>query len=248
MITRDNIINYINGYLNSANVKDSSQNGLQVEGKEKINKIVFGVSANMELFKKAKAAGADMVVVHHGLFWSHGPLITGLFKRRVEFLIKNDLNLAAWHLPLDMHPVVGNNAQIAKALGLKKITPYGNYHGTDIGVYGTLAKLKTLAEIEKTLGLKANTKLAFGKAKISTVGIVSGGGYSMFEQFANRGADLFITGSSEEYVQEISRECKINYMAVGHYNSETYGVKALMKEVARKFGVKVEFIDVSNPL
>lgn len=119
MVTRNSIIDYINDYLGSALIKDASQNGLQVEGRENIRKIVFGVSANLEFFKKAAAAKADMVITHHGLLWSQNPAVTGIFKKRIEFLIKHDINLASWHLPLDMHAVLGNNAQMVKKLGVK---------------------------------------------------------------------------------------------------------------------------------
>jgi len=125
MVRRDEIVTFINKYLNSETIKDSSQNGLQVEGADEVKKIVFGVSANMEFFKRAVVAGADMAVVHHGILWSDSPRITGVFRRRIDFLLKNELNLCAWHLPLDMHAEVGNNAQIAKKLELKNLEIFG---------------------------------------------------------------------------------------------------------------------------
>jgi len=245
---RNEIIKYINDYLNSDKIADSSQNGLQVEGAEEVKKIVFGVSAGAELFNRAAKSGADMVITHHGLLWGKNPRVTGVFKKRIEILIKNNISLAAWHLPLDLHKTAGNNAQIAHALGLKNIKPFGEYHGVKIGFAGVLQNGKTTKEIEKMLGLKANTVLPFGPVKNKKIAIISGGGYSIFEQAADAGYDLFISGSAEEFVQEIAKECKINYMAAGHYNSEKYGVLALMELISKKFKVETKFIDVGNSI
>jgi len=248
MVSRENVIKFINEYLKSETVKDVSQNGLQVEGVSDVKKIVFGVSANMEFFRRAAAAGADMVVVHHGLLWSDNPVITGVFRRRIEFLIKNNINLCAWHLPLDMHPAVGNNAQIAQRLGLKNLKPFGEYHGVKIGFCGELKTPLAAGEIEKKLGLKANIIFNTWKKEIIKIAVVSGGGQGMFFQAEDAGADLFITGSADEFVQELARETEVNFMALGHYNSETFGVKALMEIVAKKFKTEVAFIDVANKL
>jgi dinuclear metal center YbgI/SA1388 family protein len=248
MAFRDDIVKYINCFLNSSGVQDISQNGLQVEGTENVKKIVFGVSANMELFEEAASGSADMIIVHHGLLWGQNPRVTGLFKKRIEFLIKNNISLCAWHLPLDKHKTVGNNAQIAKKLGLKKIVPFGEYHGVEIGFKGVFAKPLSLKEIEGKLGLKANEIFNSGPARVKSTAIVSGGGHGMFEAAAERKVDLFITGSSEEYVQAVARERGVNYMAFGHYNTETFGVKALMVEVNKKFAVKTEFVGVENKI
>ncbi|WP_424245834.1 dinuclear metal center YbgI/SA1388 family protein [Elusimicrobium posterum] len=249
MTKRKEIISFVNEFLNSAAIQDKSANGLQVEGREEIKKIVFGVSANAELFKAAAAHNADMVIVHHGLFWGTQQILTGPFKKRVEILIKNDINLAAWHLPLDMHKDIGNNAAMAKMLGLKKIRPFGKYHGVEIGYCGALSKPQNMAGIKKLLGAQhPAAELNFGPAKIETVAIVSGGGYDMLPQAIEKGIDLFITGSSEEYVHETAREGKINYLGLGHYNSETYGIKNLMQIIQKRFKIEVYFVDIPNPL
>ncbi|MDR1684395.1 MAG: Nif3-like dinuclear metal center hexameric protein [Elusimicrobiota bacterium] len=242
MIERAKLISRLNAYLNTDNAPE--QNGLQVEGRPRIGRIVFGVSASMALFEAAAKAGADMIITHHGLIWDKPQKITGLFGRRVSFLIKNNINLAAWHLPLDMHPAAGNNARLAKTLGLKNIKPFGDYHGLAIGVKGSLKPALDIKQIHQKLGGEC---LPFGPQKVSSAAIVSGGAHSMLEQAAQAGVGLYITGSRDEYVLEYAKEAKINFIAMGHYNSERAGVQALMKYVAAEFNVKVEFIDVPNP-
>ena len=220
------------------------QNGLQVEGTKEIKKIVFGVSANMALFEVAVKKGAQMLIVHHGLLWGHEQKLTGVFGARIRFLIKNDLNLVAYHLPLDKHPVLGNNAGLAKLLGLKNLKPFGTYKGLKIGFKGTLTKAKSFESIFKILGGEG---LNFGPKQIKTVAIVSGGAHDMLEEAIQEKADLYICGSRDEYVQELAREGKINFIAMGHYNSEKLGILALKKYIEKKYKVSTEFIDIKNP-
>ncbi len=220
------------------------QNGLQVEGTKEVKKIVFGVSANMTLFEAAKKENAQMIIVHHGLLWGHEQKITGVFGTRIKFLIKNDLNLVAYHLPLDKHPTLGNNAGLAKLLGLKNLQPFGTYKGLKIGFKGTLAKPKTFENIFKILGGEG---LNFGPKRIKTIAIVSGGAHDMLEEAIQEKADLYICGSRDEYVQELAREGKINFIAMGHYNSEKLGILALKKYIEKKYKVSTKFIDIKNP-
>lgn len=220
------------------------QNGLQVEGTKEIKKIVFGVSANMALFEQAVKKGAQMLIVHHGLLWGHEQKLTGVFGARVRFLIKNDLNLVAYHLPLDKHPVLGNNAGLAKMLGLKNLKPFGTYKGLKIGFKGNLPKPKSFENIFKMLGGEG---LNFGPKQIKTVAIVSGGAHDMLEEAIQEHADLYICGSRDEYVQELAREGKINFIAMGHYNSEKLGILALKKYIDKKYKVSTEFVDIKNP-
>lgn len=242
MIQRDKIIKEINTYLNVALTPE--HNGLQVEGKTEINKIVFGVSATMEFFKAAKAAGADMVMTHHGLIWNNAENITGVFGRRVAFLIKNDINLASYHLPLDRHPKLGNNAVLASKMGLKNIKPFGIYHGIDIGFMGDIKPAK---DIEHFCALLNGECVLCGKDKISSAAVVSGGAHDMLGQAIEAGVDLFVTGSRDEYVLEQCREAGINFIAMGHYNSEKFGIQALMDYIAKNYKVETEFIDIPNP-
>ena len=220
------------------------QNGLQVEGVKEIKKIVFGVSANMALFDAAVKKGAQMIIVHHGLLWGHEQKLTGIFGARVRFLIKNDLNLVAYHLPLDKHPILGNNAGLAKLLGLKNLKAFGTYKGLKIGFKGNLNKPKSFESIFKTLGGEG---LNFGPKQIKTVAIVSGGAHDMLEEAIQEKADLYICGSRDEYVQELAREGKINFIAMGHYNSEKLGISALKKYIDKKYKVSPEFVDIKNP-
>lgn len=242
---------FINKTLNSAAIEDSSQNGLQVEGKKEIKKIVFGVSANEALFARAARAGADMIAVHHGLLWGEPLRLKGVFKKRLDILFKHNINLAAWHLPLDMHPSLGHNARLAKMLGLEKLERFGAYHGVKIGFKGVLPRALPAAKIEALFKkeLSSSSRLIdFSKKPVRSVAICSGGAEAMLRQAAEEKADLFITGRSDEFVQEESRESGVRFLALGHYNSEKPGMWALMDEVKKKLKVQVEFIDIPNPL
>lgn len=248
MVTRESVITFLNEYLLAASVPDSSLNGLQVQGRQQVRKIVFGVSASMELFKKAKAAAADMIVVHHGLLWGKEQALVGAFGQRVGFLLANQISLAGYHLPLDKHPVVGHNALLIKSLGAQQLCPFASYHGQEIGFCGRIkpaALSSVVRSLEKTCGTKAAV-LAYGPKKISTIGVVSGGGWSMLPDAIAQGLDLFVTGSWDEPAQEWCREGKINCIALGHYNSEKIGVRALMELVSKQFNVQTEFIDIKN--
>jgi len=241
-IARDIIVKDLNKLLQIDLIPE--QNGLQVEGAKTVNKIIFGVSANKKLFEAAVQEKAQMIIVHHGLFWGHEHKITGVFGARIKFLIKNDLNLLAYHLPLDKHPKLGNNAGLAKMLGLKNLKPFGTYKGQKIGFIGTLAKAKSFENIFKMLGGEG---LNFGPKTIKTVAIVSGGAHDMLEEAIENKADLYICGSRDEYVQELAREGKINFIAMGHYNSEKLGVLALKNYIDKKYKISTKFIDIKNP-
>lgn len=242
MVQRDTLIKDLNKYLDV--VANPEHNGLQVQGKNQISKIAFGVSATMALFKEAKNFGADMIIVHHGLFWNNIQTITGVFGQRIAYLIKNDINLAGYHLPLDKHKVIGNNACLAKLLKLKDLKPFGSYHGQEIGFIGKTTKSYDIKSIHNLLKGEA---LFFGPTKIKTIALVSGGAHDMLEEAVLAKADLYITGSRDEYITEYCREAKINFIAMGHYNSEKLGIQALMNYISRKFKVQTKFIDIENP-
>ncbi len=250
MTTREDIVRFLNEYLHSAEIPDSSHNGLQVEGKARVRKIVFGVSAGLELFKKAHAAGADMIVVHHGLLWGKEQALSGTFGRRVGFLLRHDISLLGYHLPLDKHPQIGHNALLLQTLQAQQVCPFASYHGQEIGFMGQIkpaALSAVVRKLERFCGAKA-VVLPFGPKQIRTAGAVSGGGWSMIPDAAAQGLDLFITGSLDEPAQELCRENKLNCVALGHYNSEKPGVLALMELVRQHFGVQTQFIDVQNPI
>ena len=250
MVLCEDVVHFLNEYLLADTIADSSLNGLQVQGRDRVRKIVFGVSANMALFERAQRAGADMIIVHHGLLWGKEQALCGLFGRRAGFLLKHDISLLGYHLPLDKHPVVGHNALLLKSLQARALKPFAQYHGQTIGFHGEIkpVALKTVVhQLEQICGAKAQV-FAFGPSKVKTVGAVSGGGWSMIADGIEQGLDLFITGSVDEPVQELCREGKISCVALGHYNSEKIGVLALMQLVQKQFGVDVQFIDIANPI
>lgn len=250
MADRDSIVSFVDSYLDSANVKDASQNGLQAEGRPEVRKIAFGVSASLECIKRAADRGADMLIVHHGLLWGRSQPFTGPFKRKLEALFRSGLSLCAWHLPLDRHPVAGNNARLLALLGAKGLKPFGTYDGQTIGFSGTLPKPLKIGDIAARLALKLDAEplcFRFGAERIRTVGAISGGAARMFEQAQAAGLDLFVTGETGEFVQEYARETRSNFIAAGHYNTEKPGVQALAELLEKKFGVGTEFIDVPNP-
>lgn len=250
MVNGEDVLHFMDTYLDVAHISDSSHNGLQVEGAARVGKIVFGVSASLELFQKAHAAGADMIVVHHGLLWGQEQTLTGIFRERVAFLLKHNISLAGYHLPLDKHPVIGHNACLMRAIGAQRLKPFGEYHGNLIGFSGFIepTELPVLVQkLENFCGAKARV-LNFGTPKVESVGIISGGAYSMLPQAISAHLDVFVTGALDEPVQEWCREGHINCIALGHYNSERAGVLALQELVAKRFDVETEFIDIANPL
>ncbi|MFA6433825.1 MAG: Nif3-like dinuclear metal center hexameric protein [Elusimicrobiales bacterium] len=251
MADRDEIVNFINGYLDPERIQDASRNGLQVEGGSEVEKIAFGVSASLEFFKRAAEYGADMAIVHHGLLWGGTPPIKGPFRAKLQILLDNNISLAAWHLPLDKHRTVGNNARILKLLGASGLKPFGVSDGETIGFKGAFNRPRSVAEVIKTLQneLAAEiTAFSFGTEKIRTLGVVSGGAQKMFDQAIADGLDLYITGEVSEFVQETARENRSNFISAGHYNTEKPGILALQTLIRSKFKAETVFIDVPNPV
>jgi len=251
MADRDRIIRALDTYLNVSRFKDYLPIGLQVEGAAEVKKIVTGVSLNMALLNGAVKAKANMVLVHHGMFWrNESPVLKGHRKRRVAFLLENNLSLLAYHLPLDAHPVVGNNARILKMLGAGGLKSFAEYNGTEIGFTGRLERSLILEKIlERLKPLTTGKPLCFpGKnKKVKRVGVVSGDGSSNFEEAVEAGVDLYITGEPYEPAKALARETGMGFMAIGHYNSEKPGVMALGEWVKKRFRIPVEFLDIPNP-
>lgn len=245
------IVDFLDEELKVDEIEDSSNNGLQVDGKKAIDKIAFAVDACQEVFEKAVDAGADMIIVHHGISWADSlKFLTDFNFSRVKTLIKNDVALYACHLPLDRHEKYGNNIRLAKLLDLKEVKEFGDYHGDTIGYMGKFESAVTADELKKILDEKLDTEslvLAFGKEKISTIGIVSGGGGSALGEAIEK-ADCFLTGEASHHLYHEAKEGKINMIIAGHYQTETLGVKALMPLLKEKFGVETIFIDVPTPI
>ncbi len=247
------LISHLDDLLNPARFSDYGPNGLQVPGPDKVETVVTGVSAGAELFERAAELGADLIVVHHGLFWSGAPLaLDGPAKRRLQLLFEHDMALAAYHLPLDGHPVVGNNALIAAGLGCEAHEPFAEHKGATIGVAGRFAGDGIGAEelYERVQALTEREPLAFlaGPERVRTIGIVSGGGSDWLPEAISAGLDAFLTGEPAERVMIQAREAGIHFLAAGHYATETFGVRRLGEELAERFGVRHIFVDVPNPI
>jgi dinuclear metal center YbgI/SA1388 family protein len=249
---RDELIAFLDGLLDSPGRPDYGPNGLQVPGAEEVDIVVTGVSAHRELFERAAVAGAQLVVCHHGIFWgeSAGP-VTEQLKARLKLLFDNDMSLAAYHLPLDAHPEVGNNALICKGLGLERGAPFGDAKGAPIGWIGTAPEPLSLPQlVERSTAVFGSEPLVFdsGPGEIRRVGIVSGGGSSSLDEAIALGLDAFVTGEPTEHVMADASEGGIHFLAVGHYASETFGVRRLGELLSERFGIEHRFIEVPNPI
>jgi dinuclear metal center YbgI/SA1388 family protein len=253
MPTRHELTAYLDQLLvQSTACRDSSNNGLQVEGAGEVSKVVFGVDACVALFERAAQTGAEYVVVHHGLSWRDSlKYLTSVNSQRVGTLFRNHMSLYASHLPLDMHPDVGHNAQISKLLGLGNLESRFEYGGVPIGFAGDLPTPMSLpglvAEVDGILDTSSKC-LAFGPERISRVGVVSGGGGDAIEECVPAEVDCLVTGEIIHQHWHVARECAVNVVAAGHYKSETPGLAAVMERVAREFEVECEFIDIPTGL
>ena len=247
----DQLNKYLYSYLKVDDFTDYCPNGLQVEGKSNIKKIVTAVSASIELFNRALKEKADAIIVHHGIIWNYErPVYKGSYRERVKILLDNNINLFAFHLPLDAHLTVGNNAQLAKLLGLKTCKPFGDHKGQIIGIKGKIAnttKEKFFKNVESIVKRKLLV-FPYGPKNISNVGIVSGGAQKEFSQAISENLDVYITGEVSEHIKYLSQEEKVHFISAGHYATEQFGVKALGNHLKNKFKLDVEFIDIPNPV
>lgn len=231
---------------------DRSMNGLQVGRRDKqVRTLVTAVDACQETFLRARDAGADMLFVHHGLFWGSPIGVTDEHYARLKTLLDADIALYAMHLPLDQHLELGNNAVMAAELGLVDVAPFGRMKGTEIGVQGRLTAPLDMEEIARRLfGGRENTlrMLPFGKTRVESVGLISGGAPFEVEQAISAGLDLYITGDANHIVYHRAQEAGINVIFGGHYATETWGVRALGERCARELGLEHSFIDVPTGL
>jgi dinuclear metal center YbgI/SA1388 family protein len=244
---------YLRNLLNVDNIPDESLNGLQVEGREEVKKVALAVSACEESFQKAADSGADALIVHHGLFWRNKGIepVKGVLLKRLKALISNELNLFAFHLPLDAHPQLGNNSKAAQDLGLGNTSPFCEYHGIMIGFMGSLLEPVPLKDIVSKLESYYDHSaflLPFGKKEITTIGIVSGGAPYEVKQAAEKGVDLYVTGEAVEPVFYMAKELGINMVSLGHYATERIGVLALKEHLAGVLGLETTFVELGNPL
>lgn len=249
---RDELTRYLDELLESARFRDYCPNGLQVEGRGEVQRIVAGVTASQALVDAAIERGADAIVVHHGWFWrGEDGRVTGVRKARLQSLLKHDINLIAYHLPLDSHAELGNNAQLARILGC---SVEGRFGEQDIGWHGRLARPASLAELLRTITEKLQRPpQAFGEAlangrPLSRVAWCSGGAQNLFEQAIALGVDVFVSGEVSEQTVHLARESGVAYVAAGHHATERGGVKALAAHLAQRFGLECEFVDIDNPV
>ncbi len=251
-VDRDDLVSYLDRFLMADQGADFCPNGLQVEGTPTVRRLVTGVSACLELFERARQRQADAVLVHHGIFWEGTPRqLTGLQRRRVAELIEADLNLIAYHLPLDRHPEVGNNAVAARRLELRHLEPFGDHAGSSLGFRGEFARPIQLPELlDRCRAVFAQEPLCFaaGPEAVSTLGVISGGAESSFHDAISAGLDAFVTGEASEWVMNVARESATHFIAAGHYATERLGVQALGEHLRQKFGIEVHFEDIPNPV
>jgi len=243
---RDELVNWLDGFLElSAFADDPSLNGLQVEGASDVQKVAVAVDCSLTTFEQAAEAGADMLIVHHGLFWGTPLAVTGPHRQRLRFLLDHNINLYAAHLPLDAHREVGNNWGLARLLGLDELEPFGHWRGRTIGVAGrfpTPVSLRDVADqIERTLGESVLVHSG-GPMEVSRLGIVSGSAAGSISEAASAGLDTFLTGEPKHDHFYDPFERKINALFAGHYMTETVGVKLLADRLRQEFSLATEFL------
>jgi dinuclear metal center YbgI/SA1388 family protein len=253
MADRGEILGYCDELLESGSFDDYGPNGLQVPGAREVSRVATGVSANLELLQAAVDSGAQLVITHHGLLW--GDQLSALSvptAARLRALLCAEVSLAAYHLPLDAHPEIGNNALLRDALGLvADDRPFGQAKGSAVGLIGRASEPIDIDELRRRLtDAVGREPLVFdaGPDRISTVGIVSGAGGFALHEAGPLGLDALVTGEPSEPVMGEAREYGIHFLAGGHYATETFGIRRLGELIAERFSVEHEFIDVPNPI
>lgn len=252
-VSRSELEAFFEQLLSPADYADYGPNGLQIEGTEQVHKIAFAVSATRESIQQAIANGADVLVVHHGLFWKfHGPrTITGPLARRIMPLIRHEVNLLAYHLPLDAHPEIGNAAMLGRLIGLQELQPFGDHQGMPTGIKGLLRIPVSAARLKERLAvlLKHPVILATPDENqdIYSVGIITGGANSDWILAHRAGLDAYITGEISEHDWHDSQEHGLHMFAGGHNATEQFGIQALLEKTRERFGLPCLFIPSENP-
>lgn len=253
VVKRKELERKLNQLLDIYNFQDYGPNGLQIEGKENIQKVAFAVSATADSVKKAIDAHADALIVHHGLFWKfHGVrTITGAFARRVSPLVENQINLFGYHLPLDAHPEVGNAAAIANKLKMIELSPFGDHKGSPTGLRGKLEKPVKVAELQNQLREILNHEVMLSTPNsdqvINSLGIITGGANGDWTHCLRTNTDAYLTGEMSEHDWHEAKESGIHMFAGGHHATEQFGIQLLQKWIEEKWGVETFYIDSGNP-
>ncbi len=252
MVGLQSLVDYCDRLLDVRQFQDYCPNGLQVEGRAEIARIVSGVTASQALIDAALDAQADLLLVHHGYFWKgESPALTGMRRRRVGTLLGADLSLLAYHLPLDAHPQLGNNAQLAARLGWRQAGCFGTGEGPELACFARLDAPLSASQLGRQLAQvldREPLRVGRGPALIETLGWCTGAAQSYLEAAARRGLDAFISGEISEPSTHIAREYGIHYFAAGHHATERYGVQALGEHLAAEFGIQHTFLDIDNPV
>jgi len=252
VVALDELVRYCDDLLEAGRFRDYCPNGLQVEGRARVRRLVTGVSASLALLEEAIARGADAVLVHHGWFWrGEDPRVVGMRRRRLARLLAAEVSLVAYHLPLDAHPELGNNAQLARRLGFVVEGRFGRApEEPPIGMHGRLGEplpAEALARrIAERLG-RAPLHVAGGPARVRTVAWCSGAAQGWIEAAAALGVDAYVTGEISEPTVHVARECGLHFFAAGHHATERDGVRALGEHLAARFGLEHEFVDIPSP-
>ena len=252
MIALSELVTYTSRLLCVDEFQDYCPNGLQVEGKPQVRKLVSGVTASLALIEAAVATGADALLVHHGYFWTGEDLaITGMKRKRIAGLIKSGISLLAYHLPLDAHPEFGNNVQLARVLGLEVQGRFGAGDGPELALFGKLQTPLSGGDLASHLSQRLGRMplhVPGGRDPIQTVGWCTGAAQTYIEAAAALELDAFISGEVSEPTVHIARESQIHYFAAGHHATERYGVQAVGAHLAAQFDLQFEFIDIDNPV
>ena len=252
MVALAELVAYADDLLEVGLFQDYCPNGLQVEGRNVVRRLAAGVTASQRLVDAAAARAADILLVHHGYFWKgEDPCVTGMKRRRLAALIRADVSLLAYHLPLDAHREFGNNAQLAQVLGFVAEGRFGPGPGPKIGWFGRLAAPLSATELAARIAhrlARAPLHLGGESGFIRRVGWCTGAAQSYLEQAADLGLDAFVSGEVSEQTTHVVRERGIHFFAAGHHATERYGVQALGRHLAERFGLDYEFIDIDNPV
>jgi dinuclear metal center YbgI/SA1388 family protein len=246
------LVSWLDETLAARSFKDYGPNGLQVVGADEVTHLATAVSVSLDVIERAIADGAQALLVHHGLFWQgDDPVIGDLERRRLQTLFAGDLSLLAYHLPLDAHPTLGNNALLADLLELSDRVPFGEHGGVLLGVQGTLPSPAPVADVAAALGAALGSTplvLAGGDHPVRTIGVVSGGAAKDIRQAAAAGLDAFVTGEPREDSAYVAAELGVHLIAAGHNATETVGVQAVGAAAAAHFGITTKFLPVVNPV
>jgi len=246
---REDLVQYLDELLEAGRFKDYCPNGLQVEGSGEVRSIVAGVTASQALIDEAVARGADTLLVHHGWFWrGEDGRVTGFRKARMRSLMLHDINLIAYHLPLDAHPALGNNAQLAFRFGWEVDGRFGEQ---ELGFSGHLPQAVPLSELSQSISEKLGRQpfvVGDGARPVRRIAWCSGGAQGYFEQAMALGVDAYLSGEVSEQTVHLARESGVAFIAAGHHATERFGVQALAENLRERFGISCEFVDIDNPV